>query len=111
MQFLKIQKNNKVGLTYIPELPYEQFYEQVLNYLQDPANQIVSYYGMKKNGRITMFCALANDQTETIYIASYSVEDEPGVVLASLSLYNVDAFYFEYQIQQKLGVLFNFKTD
>ncbi|WP_247235099.1 hypothetical protein [Telluribacter sp. SYSU D00476] len=108
MQFLTIQKNNKVGLAYIPELSYEQFYEQVLDYLQDPSNQIVSYYGIKKNERISMFCAIANDQTETIYIASYSVADEPGVVLASLSLFHLDAFYFEYQIQKKLGVLFNF---
>ncbi|HEV7349523.1 hypothetical protein [Telluribacter sp.] len=97
-------------MAYIPELPYELFYERAREYLNDPATKILSYYGIKKDDKLTMFCALANDQTENIYIASYTLPDDPSLILTSLSLFYLDAYYFEFEISQKLGIQFSFLT-
>ena len=57
-----------------------------------------------------MFCAIANDDAECVYLAGYSLPDEPGIVLESVSQLYEAAYQFEQKIADSMGVHFNFSS-
>lgn len=90
----------------IPVMPYAQFYEEVLRLLQNPANRLVSYYGVRDGELLRFMCAIMNARDQCILVGSYTLLQEPGILLASLSGHQPAAQGFERQIADSLGITF-----
>jgi hypothetical protein len=112
MHFLAIDTAEDIGQYQIPDLPYACFYQEVIRLLQNPANRLLSYYGFKEGERLRFMCAIMNSQHQRILVASYSLLQEPGILLAAISQHHIAARAFERQISSSLGITFaNLPTD
>lgn|GEM_PF-1662225 len=87
-------------------MSYEVFFEKIENELKDPSNQVVSYYGVREDNSLQMFCTIKNTQTDHKQTISYSMLDEPGLLLVSLSGSHPQTYDFESSISSSLGINF-----
>lgn len=87
-------------------IPYELFFERVGEQLNDSANQITRYYGVREGDGLRMICTLKNNHTGSKQTMSYTLLDEPGILLASLSSSHPQIYVFESDISNSLGIHF-----
>lgn len=90
----------------IPVLAYDDFYDQVSEYLKDEANHCLAYFPVESDHTINLYCIIAGDTTGVIRIYSYQLEkSNPSV--KSLTPLCRQLHIFEREIHEKCGVEFS----
>ena len=100
-------KNNSfpVGLTDIPVLDYDAFYELVHDFLKDEAKHCLAYYCVESKGLLKFYCIIADDINNNIYVFSHELKND-SPVLNSLTRVCPQLHIFEREIHENYGVQF-----
>ena len=102
--YSEIKNQQTVALVDIPVLPYGQFQQDVLNFLQDPQHHCVHYYAFPAGDKLKFICCLADDQAQTIKILSHELHGKRQ--LTSLTRDHYALHLFEREIAENFGVDF-----
>ncbi|HBF88570.1 MAG TPA: NADH dehydrogenase subunit [Bacteroidales bacterium] len=104
MEFLTIQNNQRVDISSIPVLQYEDFSSFIIDLINDNDNHCVNYYGYQDNNQIKLICCIANDTQHVIYVTSSIVDKNSE--LNSISKKHLSFEKFEREIHENFGINF-----
>ena len=100
--YIKIKNNQRIGLTEIPVLPYDDFLEMNTGFAEDRYFHCVSYFAWPVGNDLLLFCCMADDTTGNILVSSANVStDKP---YASFTARNFSFHAFEREIHEKTGL-------
>ncbi len=104
--FLKIKNGQYINLDKIGILPYDSFYNTVLNLFENEENHCVLYYAVPLDGNLRFFMAIANDKTQDITLLSHIIREGANKELDSLTEKIFALHIFEREIYENFGVNF-----
>ncbi len=102
MQPAILKNNQTIPLPSIPVLEYETFLAQNTAMLQKPECHCVNYFGVPWQGKIRLFCCMANDKEATILVSSAIVDADKN--LPSFTRQHFAFQKFEREIHENFGV-------
>ena len=94
-----------VGISEIPVLDYDRFYEEVCTLLGDERFHCLTYFCYPDGGVMKYICCIADDGSGTIRIMSH--EQSGGAPLRSLTARVYAMHIFEREISENHGVVFD----
>ncbi|HLO60655.1 MAG TPA: hypothetical protein VK179_18030 [Bacteroidales bacterium] len=100
--YIKIKNNQRIGTGEIPVLGYDAFLEANTGLLEDKYCHCVNYFAWPVNGRLQLFCCIADDTTGHILVSS-SMADA-GTTYPSFTARNFAFHAFEREIHEKTGM-------
>lgn len=105
MNYIRIKNNQRIPLSSIPLLEYEEFLEtNALELMGEKQNHCVSYYGFPSGGKIRLICCMANDDEQRIYISSCLVSKTKEY--PSFTAHHLAFEKFEREIHENFGILY-----
>jgi Ni,Fe-hydrogenase III large subunit len=105
MNYPKLKNNQRVPLASIPMVSYEVFMETLLSDLiMNDDNHCVSYFGVPWKAKVRLFCCIASDKENCIYVISALVE--PKAKIPSITKYKLAFERFEREIHENFGIDF-----
>jgi Ni,Fe-hydrogenase III large subunit len=105
MKDLKIHNNQAVNIDDIPELSYTDFLEENVSLLAShPQRHCVNYFGVSQGSLIHLYCCIADDWTNEIYINRSALPDKSTV--SSLTAQNHNFERFERVIHEQHGIAY-----
>jgi Ni,Fe-hydrogenase III large subunit len=93
-----------VGISGIPVLDYDRFYEEVCTMLGEERFHCLTYFSYPAGGIMKFICCIADDGSGTIRILSH--EQSVGTPLRSLTARIYAMHIFEREISENHGVVF-----
>jgi Ni,Fe-hydrogenase III large subunit len=106
MKHLEIYNNQTVNIKDIPELNYNEFMSANLNLMEaKPERHCVSYFGVKNDKNISLYCCIADDEAHNILVNSCLIES--GSTLASFTAQNHNFEKFEREIHENFGIAYS----
>lgn len=106
MNYTIVYNNQTIGLSEIPVSSYSVFFDLNCELLQNREERhCVNYFGCKTDGKIKLFCCIADDITHQIYISSCQVQSSE--TLDSFTTKFLAFEKFEREIHENFGI--NFK--
>jgi len=103
MNYLSIQNNQSVPLADIPLLVYNSFLELNTGFvISQPEMHCVNYFGYLQDGKIRLFCCIADDLKHVIHITACVVFAYD--ILPSFTARHFSFEKFEREIHENLGL-------
>ena len=102
MNYATVRNFQNIPLATIPLVTYDEFLETNITFINDPANHCVNYFGISAGERIKLFCCIANDTYQVIYLSSCMVTD--AKVLSSFSATHICYEKFERELHENFGI-------
>lgn len=102
MDYLVLKNNQTVPLTSIPVLGYEKFLEQNTALVAGEHRHCVNYYGIPQQGKVRLFCCIADDAEESILVSSAFVGKDQ--TLPSFTAHRPAFHKFEREIHENFGI-------
>ena len=103
-QYITIQNNQRVDIASIPVLQYKDFFDFIIDLMNDKNNHCVNYYGYNDDNKIKLICCIANDAEHTIFVTSSLVEN--NAELRSITKKYLAFEKFEREIYENFGINF-----
>jgi len=95
----------QVATEEIPVLGYQDFTETISGLFTKQSVHVVTYHALRRNGKLQLFCAVADDDRGSIMILSHVVEKQ-DVTFTSLTP-SIPAFHiFERELHENHGLVF-----
>ncbi len=107
MHAVKVKNNQRIPLSDIPVLPYEEFLEMNTHMVGDIYFHCVNYFALAGNPSIRLFCCIADDTTGHVYISASDVKNDPQVKLPSFSARHLSFHAFEREIHENTGISYS----
>jgi Ni,Fe-hydrogenase III large subunit len=105
MNYIVIKNNQRIALSSIPILDYDDFMGiNVFTLMIEGKNHCVNYYGMAHSGKIRLICCIANDNDMTIMVNSSVVDIDRKY--PSFSAHNLAFEKFEREIHENFGIAY-----
>ncbi len=106
MQTIAIKNNQSIQVSSIPELSYADFFALNTGLVaESPENHCVNYFGLADNGRIKLFCCIADDLDQMILISSCIVSLQETLPSFTAKLFCFEKF--EREIHENFGVKYS----
>ena len=103
MNYISIYNQQRISIDSIPELEYNAFLAQNLELIEtDSERHCVNYFGYQENGKLKLFCCIADDQEHTILVSSSIIDKNSS--LNSFAAKNLAFEKFEREIHENFGV-------
>jgi Ni,Fe-hydrogenase III large subunit len=101
--YIAIQNNSTILLQHIPVHDYIKFREVNLELLKNkPARHCVNYFGYKTNGKVKLFCCIADDDKHEIFISASIVDEKDELLSFTAENHNFEKF--EREINENFGI-------
>lgn len=100
-----LKNNQRVPLSDIPVLGYEEFLEHNTSLLNEAHNHCVNYFGVPSGEGLKLFCCMANDSEGTVYVSSSLIE--PNQTFSSFSRHHLAFHIFEREIHENWGIKYS----
>lgn len=106
--YISIKNNQTIPLDSIPVLDYREFFQLNTGFiLNDSSCHCVNYFGQRKSADLILFCCIANDKENSIYISSSIIKDFEGKNLPSFTASHFSFHIFEREIHENFGLKYN----
>jgi Ni,Fe-hydrogenase III large subunit len=103
MNYSILKNNQRVPIASIPMVSYDVFLETLVSDLiKNDDNHCVSYFGVPWKEKVRLFCCIAADKENSIYVLSSLVETD--AILPSITKYNLAFEKFEREIHENFGI-------
>lgn len=96
-----------VRLEDIPEVCYNDFYNDLATLLTDARYHVAHYFAMPSGDRLRFYCLLLDDAEGRVMIASHALEYYEETALPSLTALHPALHPFERDIAERYGVKFD----
>jgi len=106
MNALKVKNNQRIAVSDIPVLPYEEFLEMNTNMSADVYFHCVNYFAWQKEETICLFCCMADDTTGNLMISSSQVIND-NHEYPSFSAKHLSFHAFEREIHETTGLKYS----
>ncbi len=103
----KIKNNERIQVSDIPVLPYEEFLELNTGMIGDVYFHCVNYFAWPQGNRIRLFCCVADDTTGHIYLSSAVVSADGSKEYPSFAARHLSYQVFEREIHEKTGLRYS----
>jgi len=104
--YIKLKNNDPaVDLNSLPILSYDEFYDQVINLLEEERHHCLAYYAIDYQGMMKFICLIGDDKEHTILAFSHQ-QEKGNIVLRSITPACNSFHIFEREIHENLGVGF-----
>lgn len=104
---LEVKNNQRVQVSTIPVMPYEDFLELNVNLTQDIYFHCVNYFAWKQDENIRLFCCIADDTTGHILLSSSTIKNNANLEYPSFSARNLAFHIFEREIHENSGIRYS----
>lgn len=105
--YIADNSSKSVSLSEIPEVPYNEFYEDISTRLCDVNYHIAEYFAVPASGgSLRFFCILLDDASSRVMICSHRYGYFDDVQLPSITARYAGAHCFEREIAEMHGVRF-----
>jgi len=103
MSYITIHNNQCIPVNSIPETEYETFYSIIAGLLDDkPERHCITYFGHRVNGKIRLYCCIADDLQHNIQVSSTIVAAD--ATINSFAAKNLAFEKFEREIHENFGI-------
>jgi Ni,Fe-hydrogenase III large subunit/NADH:ubiquinone oxidoreductase subunit C len=102
--YISIKNNQRISLSEIPVLPYDDFLEMNTAWANDVYYHCVNYFGWPMGKRIRLFCCMANDTEGTVLLTCSEVPDDKKLTYPALTARHLAFQYFERDLHEKYGI-------
>ena len=105
MNIIKIDNNQAIPVSSIPELPYDSFLDNNIALMDNHTGRhCVLFFGFREEGAIRLVCCIADDDEHNIIISSARVK--PDAHINSLTALNFNFEKFEREINENFGIIY-----
>ena len=105
MNYRRLNNNQTIPISSIPELDYSSFLEQnVFSLIKSSGAHCVNYFGFPFAGKIKLICCIANDEQNAVLISSSVVDEKQS--LSSFTKHNLVFEKFEREIHENFGLAY-----
>ncbi len=105
MKYIRVKNNQRIKVSDIPVLPYEEFLEVNTDLTRDIYFHCVNYFALRVNGSLKLFCCIADDTTGSILISTSIVN--PDETYASFTSRQFAYHVFEREIHENTGLKYS----
>jgi Ni,Fe-hydrogenase III large subunit len=104
---ITVKNNQRIDLTEIPVLPYEEFLEVNTAKALDVFSHCVIYFGWPDGEKIRLFCCMADDAKGDIMISSAEIKNGDSRAFPSFTARHFAFHVFEREMHEKLGIQYS----
>ncbi len=105
--YLTDNRAASVRLRDIPEVDYDEFYDDLATRLADVRRHVAHYFALPDGDRLRFFCLLLDDAEGRVLLASHTLTGELFRSLPSLTALHPALHPFERDIAERYGVKFD----
>jgi Ni,Fe-hydrogenase III large subunit/NADH:ubiquinone oxidoreductase subunit C len=103
----EVKNNQRIQVSDIPVLPYEEFLEMNTSLISDVYFHCVNYFGWMQGDNIRLFCCIADDTTGHVLLSSSSIRKDDTREYPSFTAKQLAFHVFEREIHENTGIRYS----
>jgi len=102
-----VKNNQRIFLSEIPVLTYEDFLELNTGLALDVSFHCVNYFGWTQDDVVKLYCCMADDSNGNIFISSAEIRNKDYLRYSSFTAKHLSFHVFEREIHENLGIKYS----